>query len=80
MEDESSRAYQRLEQGAGRRVGIANAVGPLAAAAFLIAALVLLIAIQQGVDLRQLLIGGLTLLVLNLVLALVWTSMHRRGD
>ena len=79
-DDESARAYVRLDEGAGRRHRAANAAGFLAAGVFLAAALILLLAIQQGADLRQLLIGGLAVLVLNLLIALVWTAIAPRGD
>lgn len=79
-EDESRSAYSRLDENAGRSRTAANAAGLLAAAAFLIAALVLLLAIQQGANLRQLLIGGLAVLVVNLLVALVWTGIAPRHD
>ena len=78
-EDESARAYARLEEWVGRHRGVANAAGLLAAAVFLAAVLLLLLAIQQGADRRQLLIAGLAVLVVNLLIALVWTAIAPRG-
>ena len=75
--DVSSSAFQLLTQQTGSTPS-ANQSGLLASAVFTVAALLLLIALRQGADLRQLLIAGIAVAVSNLLIAVTWGARARR--
>lgn len=76
-DDLSRSAYELLRSQTGR-ARPANQAGLLACAAFLIAAVLILVAIVEGADLQQLLIGAIALVAANVVAAVIWARAQSR--
>lgn len=74
LQDESTRAFARLQAETGRRSLLPVSLGLLMVAIFAVAAALIFAAIQQGADLQQLLIAAMALLIANLLLSVTWMA------